>query len=75
MTSYVIVACSKCGRYLLAKSGQKTRTCPYCGCTVALNKTKKIASATTIREASKLLNELKSKASSKNKNPKGSWQF
>jgi len=59
MTSFLIVACSRCGRLLLAKTGQKTRTCPYCGSKVALDKAKKLASAVNAYEASELLQKLK----------------
>jgi DNA-directed RNA polymerase subunit RPC12/RpoP len=55
--------CSRCGGLLLAKKEQKTRTCPYCGSKVALDKAKKIASAENAYEASKILRKLKSNAS------------
>ena len=70
MTYYLIVACAKCGKYLLAKGEQKTRTCPYCGSTVTLDKAKKIASAKTALQASALLSELKSNKAVKNKDSK-----
>lgn len=70
MTYYLIVACAKCGRYLLAKDEQKTRTCPYCGYAVTLDKAKKIASAKTALDASALLSELKRSKAAKNKNTK-----
>jgi DNA-directed RNA polymerase subunit RPC12/RpoP len=59
MASFLIVACNRCGRFLLAKTGQKTRTCPYCGSKVILDKAKKIASAVNAYEASELLRRLK----------------
>jgi DNA-directed RNA polymerase subunit RPC12/RpoP len=58
--SFLIVVCGKCGGFLLARAGQKTRTCPYCGFKVALDKAKKIASAESANEASKILRKLKS---------------
>jgi len=62
MPSYAIVACGKCGGYLLAKADQKTRTCPYCGSKIFLKKAKKVAFAKTANEASALLQRIKEKA-------------
>jgi DNA-directed RNA polymerase subunit RPC12/RpoP len=59
MTSTVIVVCSKCGGLLLAKTEQKTRSCPYCGTKVAIEKAKKLAQAKDAYEASTLLRKLK----------------
>jgi len=63
--SFLIVVCGKCGGFLLARAEQKTRTCPYCGSKVVLDKAKKIASAENAYEASKILRKLKSDASAK----------
>jgi ribosomal protein S27AE len=60
----LIVVCSKCGGYLMAKEDQKTRTCPYCGSTVLLEKAKRLASAKNAYEASEFLKRLKSTAAS-----------
>jgi DNA-directed RNA polymerase subunit RPC12/RpoP len=62
LACYIIVVCSKCGGYLLAKENQKTRTCPYCGSKVILEKAKKVAAAENATEASTLLRKLKEKA-------------
>lgn len=59
MQNYIIVVCGKCGGYLLAKKGQKTRTCPYCGLRILLGKALKVASAGNAEEASILLRRLK----------------
>jgi predicted RNA-binding Zn-ribbon protein involved in translation (DUF1610 family) len=59
MTLTLIVVCCSCGGFLLAKADTKTRTCPYCGATVKVDKAKKLGSAPTAQEASKLLKELK----------------
>lgn len=61
MTSYAVVVCGKCGGYLLAKTCQKTRTCPYCGSKILLEKTKKVVVAKNANEASALLRKLKEK--------------
>ncbi|MBA7652684.1 hypothetical protein ES703_60523 [subsurface metagenome] len=37
---YVVFVCYNCGRFLLAKSTQKTRRCPYCEARLTLIKTK-----------------------------------
>lgn len=65
MTVYVIVVCGKCGGYLLARSDQKTRTCPYCNSKVLLEKAKKMASADNASNASTLLRKLKEKTAIK----------
>jgi len=62
MKSTLVVVCYKCGGLLLAKTEQKTRTCPYCGSTVILQKAKKVASAKSASEASVILRKLKSDA-------------
>ena len=62
MTSTLIVVCYNCGGLLLAKTEQKTRTCPYCGSTVILQKARKVASAESASEASVILRKLKSDA-------------
>jgi len=61
MPNYAVVACGKCGGYLLAKTDQKTRTCPYCGSKILLEKAKKVAFAKTANEASLLLRRIKEK--------------
>lgn len=62
MAGYIIVACSKCRGYLLARDFQRTRTCPYCGSKVVLEKAKKVVAAESANEASALLRKLKEKA-------------
>ena len=63
--SFLIVMCGRCGGFLLAKAEQKTRTCPYCGFKVLVEKAKKVASAKNAYEASEILRKLKSDASAK----------
>ena len=70
MKSFLIVVCHKCGGFLLAKAEQKTRTCPYCGATVFLEKAKKMASANNANEASMILRRLKRDALLKQKSAK-----
>jgi DNA-directed RNA polymerase subunit RPC12/RpoP len=60
-----VVVCSRCGGLLLAKAEQKTRTCPYCGSTIILEKAKKVGSANTSLEATALLQRLKTEAAAK----------
>jgi DNA-directed RNA polymerase subunit RPC12/RpoP len=62
---FLIVVCGKCGGFLLAKAEQRTRTCPYCGFKVLVEKAKKVASAKNAYEASEILRKLKSDASAK----------
>ncbi|MEM3579249.1 MAG: DUF1922 domain-containing protein [Candidatus Bathyarchaeia archaeon] len=62
MPGYAVVRCSKCGGYSLAKTDQKTRTCPYCGSKILLEKARKVAVAKTANEASVLLRKIKGEA-------------
>ncbi|MEM2119386.1 MAG: DUF1922 domain-containing protein [Candidatus Bathyarchaeia archaeon] len=67
MTITHIIRCDRCGELLLAKNGQETRTCPYCGNRIFLKKTQKVASAQNGYKASVLLRKMKEeKASKKN---------
>jgi predicted RNA-binding Zn-ribbon protein involved in translation (DUF1610 family) len=59
--SHVVFVCSGCGRYLIAKAGQKSKQCNYCGAVVDLWRAKKIRSAGSAREASKFVREFKMK--------------
>jgi predicted RNA-binding Zn-ribbon protein involved in translation (DUF1610 family) len=67
MTLTLIMMCGNCGGYLLAKEENQTRTCPYCGRTVVVQKAKKVASAQNAYEASEILKQLKS---SQSQNPR-----
>ena len=60
---YLVIICYKCGRYLLAKTDQKTRRCPYCEVRLALNKARRITTAKTARQASDLLRSLRERGS------------
>jgi DNA-directed RNA polymerase subunit RPC12/RpoP len=60
-----VIVCSRCGNLLLAKSEQKTRTCPHCGYTVVVEKAKKLATANSANEASIILRKLKSEAATR----------
>ncbi len=71
MTVTLVVACSKCGGLLLAKADQRTRTCPYCGGRIDLERVKTVASAANAYEASEILRKLKSDASSKHRSASG----
>jgi len=65
MASTLVVVCNRCSGLLLAKSDQKTRRCPHCGSTIALDKAQKLASAQSANEASLILRKLKSEAAFK----------
>jgi len=64
---FVIVVCSRCGGLLAAKAEQKTRTCPYCGFKIVLEKSKHVAVANNACDASVILKKLKMKAAEKRK--------
>jgi|YelNatPaOPRAMG01_1025707.scaffolds.fasta_scaffold11106_9 DNA-directed RNA polymerase subunit RPC12/RpoP len=65
MSSYAVVVCGRCGGYLLAKTDQKTKTCPYCGSKIFVEKAKKAAVARNAYEASALLRKLKEEKAAK----------
>jgi len=54
-----ILKCSVCRGLLLATSEQKTKTCPYCGECLHVNRCKKLAQSENVFEASEILRKLK----------------
>lgn len=60
MAPTIVIVCFNCGGFFLAQAEQKTRTCPYCGRTVYVQKAKRLASANSAAEASEILRRLKS---------------
>ncbi|MGQ9461314.1 MAG: DUF1922 domain-containing protein [Candidatus Bathyarchaeaceae archaeon] len=58
---YAVIVCYNCGRFLLAKTSQKTRRCPYCETRLILDKAKKVAHTKTAQEASSIVRTLKRK--------------
>jgi DNA-directed RNA polymerase subunit RPC12/RpoP len=62
MASTLIIVCPRCAGLLLAKTETKTRTCPYCGHSIVVQKARKLASANTASEASAILRKMKSEA-------------
>ncbi|MDH5623841.1 MAG: DUF1922 domain-containing protein [Candidatus Bathyarchaeota archaeon] len=63
---YMVTVCYKCGQLLLAKTGQKTRRCPYCETRLVLDKTKKVAHVKTAQQASSVIRALKRKENAGN---------
>ncbi len=61
MNLLLIITCYKCGRLLIAKTGQKTRSCPYCGFELQVKKAKVVAHADSSNDASMVLRKLKEK--------------
>ncbi|HXY83482.1 MAG TPA: DUF1922 domain-containing protein [Candidatus Saccharimonadales bacterium] len=59
--TYLVLECDKCGRYLLAPSNNKTRSCPYCGKRVAVGKARVLASSDNAVDARVSLQQLKLK--------------
>lgn len=70
MVSTLVIVCSRCGGFLLAKAGQKTRACPYCGYEINMARAKRVASAENAYEASEILKKLKGESSQKQKKVK-----
>ena len=65
MAPTLVIVCFRCGGLLLAQTEQKTRSCPYCGGTVYVQKAKRLASANSAAEASQILRRLKSAEATK----------
>jgi len=61
MSIKLIIVCSRCGGLLLSNADQKTKSCQYCGIRIIVEKAKKLASAKTALEASKILKKIKTK--------------
>jgi acetyl-CoA carboxylase beta subunit len=59
MTPILILKCTKCGGYILAKQTQKTKLCPYCGINVNLQKAIRVTAAKDAIEASEIIKRLK----------------
>jgi LSD1 subclass zinc finger protein len=57
--AYVVFVCSGCGRFLVAKAGQKSKRCNYCESVVDLWRAKRVAGAASAREASTIVREFK----------------
>jgi len=56
-----IMKCPNCNGLFLAGTLQKTKTCPYCGKGLNLQKTLCVAQAASPVEASEILKQLKAK--------------
>lgn len=56
---YLVVVCTHCGRFLLATSNKRTRSCPYCGKRVAIEDARVIARSENAQEARLILQETK----------------
>ncbi len=56
---FAVIVCHTCGRMLLTKTEQKMRQCPHCGARLAVIKAKRVATADTAAEASRILRVLK----------------
>ena len=59
--NYLIIQCYSCGQLLLAKAGQKTKVCTYCGARLNLSRVKILSRVGTAREASETVRALKRK--------------
>jgi DNA-directed RNA polymerase subunit RPC12/RpoP len=58
---YMVIVCYGCGQLLLAKTGQKTKRCPYCDARLVLDKTRKVVHVKTAQKASSVIRALKRK--------------
>ena len=54
-----VVECSQCSGLLLGAAEQKSRTCPFCGIRINLQKTKRLAVAENSMIASEILRKIK----------------
>jgi RNA polymerase subunit RPABC4/transcription elongation factor Spt4 len=62
MTQIHVVKCPKCSKLMLAKAGQKTKTCPYCGRNASLQGAVIVAKAENASVAAEVLRKLKNEA-------------
>ncbi|MCJ7634875.1 DUF1922 domain-containing protein [Candidatus Bathyarchaeota archaeon] len=54
MAYYVIVKCVRCSQPLIARAGQKTKSCTYCGRRLEVSKLRIFAKVDSSREATRL---------------------
>jgi len=66
---YLVVSCANCGRFLLAASDKRTRSCPYCEKRLSLEDAKVFARSEDAEEARLALQELKMKKHQGERNP------
>jgi DNA-directed RNA polymerase subunit RPC12/RpoP len=59
MTYYVIVKCLRCGQPLIARAGQKTKSCTYCGRRLEVSKLRIFAKIDSSQEATRLVIAMK----------------
>lgn len=59
MAGFLVVQCGKCGNLLLCKEGQRTRKCPYCGFTVNVLRSRRLARAESVKEAREAISKRK----------------
>ena len=62
---YVVVRCPRCGGLMLAKTVQRTRSCPHCGHRAELRRLRVLGRTGSPREAVALIQALKEKDSGK----------
>ena len=63
----VIAKCVRCGRFLLAKTQVKTKTCPYCNIRFSLDTATVVGHADSSDEAKVMLSELKTREAERRK--------
>ena len=56
---FLIVQCYRCGKLSMAKEGQKTKMCPYCGSKLAIGRTRVLACAKDPKTVLLMLRKLK----------------
>ncbi|MCJ7771344.1 DUF1922 domain-containing protein [Candidatus Bathyarchaeota archaeon] len=59
MSLYIIIRCLNCGQPLIARSGQKSKNCTYCGRKLDISKARVFAKAASSREATQIVIQLK----------------
>ncbi len=72
MPATTVVECNKCSGLFLATKTQRTRTCPYCGTKVNLQKAKRLATTENAIDASAMLRKLKAERQSNPHKPENS---
>ncbi|MBS7651754.1 MAG: DUF1922 domain-containing protein [Candidatus Bathyarchaeia archaeon] len=66
---YVAVHCPRCGRLMLAKAVQRTRSCPHCGYRARIGELRILGRAETPERAVALIRMLKMKEAGRRGEP------
>lgn len=64
---YVVVNCPRCGEFMLARTDNRTRSCPRCGYRAEIRRLRVLGRADSPSQAVKLIQSMKQRNPSKNR--------